>query len=112
MASGKTWSTPLHEPFDFTLFGKLIEGFTVAQTALAPGVRDWVKKPTLAYIFGYATQGVLQRLPRPAIFVVDGDGEDPPKRYGKTFPEDEFRMWKAHPTDEFDTLRRPDRIAE
>ena len=96
----KLHETQLHEPFDFSLFGKLVDGFSVTKDSLAPRIRDSISEPRLAYIYGYSTEGALQRLPRPAIFVVNGDGSDPSDRYKNTYPNEEYRMWRTYPTDE------------
>lgn len=99
-------TTLLGEPFDFYLFGKVIEGFSVDRDKLGDRLKTALERQAgkgevkLAYVYAYHAAGSLQRLPRPTIFLVSGPGDAVPAPHDASFPNPEFRRWRLHPRDE------------
>ncbi|KAA3624802.1 MAG: hypothetical protein DWQ08_09990 [Proteobacteria bacterium] len=62
-----------------------------ASTRKVPGkdndtLREATEEPTLARIYSFAYEGHYYKLPRPLVYLVWGDGEDPEKHKGKAGP--------------------------
>lgn len=99
-------TTLLGEPFEFCLYGKIIEGFQVDRAKLSEGLRRALDRQHaqgpvyLAYIYGYRTSNAPQRLPRPTIFIVAGPGEEVPDALAATYGEGKMRLWRLSPADE------------
>ena len=98
----------LEEPFGFGLIGKIIDGFTVADTAVGPRRLAVLRRQAsggdhtlhLAYVYAYTAGEVVDRLPQPLIFIVAGPGEPTPKAAQRVYPTGEFALWPVDPRDD------------
>jgi hypothetical protein len=88
-------------------FGTVISGFSISENHLSErlksalgrsGESDGIK-PLMAHIYAYHSDRGMVQLSSPIVFLVNGDGDEPPSAYHAIFPLTEYRMWRFQPSD-------------
>jgi hypothetical protein len=97
----------LEDPYAVLFFGNVISGFSISESHLSERLKsalgstgeDSGIKPCMAHIYAYHSARGMTHLSSPIVFLVNGDGVEPPSAYRAIFPATEYRMWRFQPSD-------------
>ena len=93
----------LGDPYHFTVYGQMVDGFTINAKALSRRLQKFVNsqdkaKPTLAMIHGFQVDDEQALLDEPVLMLMPTAGADA-KGWDDIFPGSDYLMWEMDQDD-------------